>query len=191
MTAVPPRAVAIGASAGAIQALSVILPALPVEFPLPILVVVHIPADRSNILAPLFEKKCQLAVQEAEDKEPGRPGTVYFAPPDYHLQVEPDGTLSLSSDEAVQHSRPSIDVLLESAADAFGPALIGIVLTGANADGAAGLKAVVEAGGTGLVQEPATAYADAMPLAAARACPSASQMTLEEITGFLLEACGL
>lgn len=180
-----PRAVVIGASAGAIQALTEILPALSAEFALPILVVVHVPADRENILAPLFEKKCRLAVREAEDKEPAEPGTVYFAPSGYHLLVESDGTLSLSSDEPVMHSRPAIDVLFESAADAFGPALVGVVLTGANADGAAGLKAIADAGGTAVVEDPAGAYADAMPLAALRLCPDARVIERGEIAEFL------
>ena len=181
------KAVVIGASAGAIQALSDILPALPAEFPVPIIIVVHVPADRSNFLAPLFQAKCALIVREAEDKELTSAGTVYFAPPDYHLLVEVDGTLSLSNDEPVQHSRPSIDVLFESAADALGPDLVGIVLTGANADGAAGLSAIAASGGQAIVQDPTTAYADAMPLAALKLCPTARCMSLAAITRFLLE----
>jgi len=185
MSRVPPRAVVIGASAGAIQALSHILPALPAEFPLPILIVVHVPPDRSNILAPLFQPKCRMAVREAEDKEPALPGVIYFAPPDYHLLVETDGNLSLSTDEPVLHSRPAIDVLFESAADAFCDALIGIVLTGASADGAQGLKAICAAGGIALVETPETAFAEAMPQAAIDACPAARVLTLDAITEFL------
>lgn len=191
MTAAVPQAVVIGASAGAIQALSEILPALPADFPLPILVVIHVPADRQDILAPLFRKKCRIAVQEAEDKELAEPGTVYFAPSDYHLLLETDGTLSLSSEEPVMHSRPSIDVLFESAADALGEALIGIVMTGANGDGAAGLKAIADAGGTAIVEDPAQAYADAMPLAALKLCPQARVMTREAIARFLAEELAL
>lgn len=187
MTAGAARIVVIGASAGAIQALSQILPALPADFPLPILVVVHVPADRSNFLAPLFQDKCLLTVREADDKEPALSGTVYFAPPDYHLLLEADGSLSLSSDEPVQHSRPSIDVLFESAADAFGPDVIGIVLTGANADGAAGLRAIAAAGGNALIEDPRSAFADAMPDAARKACPSARILPLDGIAQFLLE----
>lgn len=187
MSAVAPRIVVMGASAGAIQALSRILPGLPAGFPLPILVVVHVPADRSNFLAPLFQAKCALVVREADDKEPAKAGCVYFAPPDYHLLIEAEGTLSLSSEEPVQHSRPSIDVLFESAADAFGPETIGVVLTGGNADGADGLRAIVAAGGTALIEDPASAYTDAMPLAAIKACPSASILSLDAITQFLLE----
>lgn len=187
MTQEAPRAVVIGASAGAIQALSLILPALPASFPLPILIVVHVPADRSNFLAPLFGAKCSLSVREADDKEPACGGTVYFAPAGYHLLVEEDGTLSLSSDEPVQHSRPSIDVLFESAAEAYGAGLIGIILTGANADGAAGLRAVGAAGGRAIVEDPAEAFADAMPLAALTACATARRMSLNAITRFLSE----
>lgn len=180
------RVVVIGASAGAIQALSSILPELPAEFPLPILVVVHVPADRSNFLAPLFQTKCRLRVHEADDKEPAEAG-IYFAPPDYHLLLEADGSLSLSNEDPVQHSRPSIDVLFESAADTFGADVIGIILTGANSDGAAGLRAIAQAGGITLIEDPEMAFADAMPLAAQKACPSANIMSLEAITHFLLE----
>ncbi len=187
MTAAQARIVVIGASAGAIQTLSEILPALPADFPLPILIVVHVPADRQNILAPLFEQKCRVAVREVEDKEPAAPGTVFFAPSDYHLLLENDGTLSLSSDEPVMHSRPAIDVLFESAADAFGPAVIGIVLTGANADGALGLKAICDAGGLAIVEEPSAAYSDAMPLAALKLTPQARIMARADIAKFLVE----
>lgn len=181
------RAIVIGASAGAIQALSEILPALPADFALPILVVVHVPADRSNILAPLFKKKCRMAVCEAEDKEPALGGVIYFAPSGYHLLVEAEETLSLSSDEEVLYSRPSIDVLFESAADAYGPAAIGIILTGANSDGAKGLRAIASAGGTALVQDPSNAYANAMPRAALAECASARAMSLAEIVNFLMK----
>ncbi len=179
--------VVIGASAGAIDALSRILPRLPGDFPLPILIVVHVPADRSNFLAPLFAAKCRLEVCEADDKEPIAAGRIYFAPADYHLLVESEGTLALSSDEAVQHSRPSVDVLFETAADAYGDGVIGILLTGANADGAQGLRAIAEAGGVTIVQDPASAYADMMPAAGLKASPVARILSLDEITQFLLE----
>ncbi|WP_274630983.1 chemotaxis protein CheB [Arvimicrobium flavum] len=184
---VEPEAVVIGASAGALDALSIILPALPADFRLPILVVVHVPPDRRSIMADLFRSKCQLLVREAEDKEPIRGGTIYFAPPDYHLLVEVDRSLSLSSDEPVLFSRPSIDVLFESAADAYGVGLIAIVLTGANQDGANGLRAVGEAGGTAIVQNPDDAFASAMPEAARNMCPSARVLSLEAIAQYLKE----
>ena len=185
MTDTPIEAVVIGASAGAVQALMRILPPLPASYPLPVLIVVHVPPDRINALVALFQTKCRIAVKEAEDKEPVLGGVVYFAPSDYHLLVEADLTLSLSSDETVNHSRPSIDVLFESAADAYGPSLAGVILTGANHDGAAGLRAVADAGGVAAVEDPAGAYAAAMPEAALGACPSARAMTLNAIASYL------
>ena len=179
------KAVVIGASAGGVQALLQILPSLPASYPLPVLIVVHVPPDRDNALVSLFQARCQIKVREAEDKEPLLPGVVYFAPSDYHLLVEKDGTLSLSSDELVNHSRPSIDVLLESAADAFGNELVGVILTGANDDGARGLQAVVEAGGVAIVEDPAEAYASAMPAASLRASPSAKAMKVAAIASYV------
>jgi two-component system chemotaxis response regulator CheB len=179
------KAVVIGASAGAVQALQTVLPALPPTYALPVLVVVHVPSDRSNVLLPLFQAKCRITVKEAEDKERMTGGVIYFAPSDYHLLVEADGSLALSTDEAVNYSRPSIDVLFESAADAYGSELVGVILTGANNDGAAGLKAVMDAGGVAIVEDPAGAYASAMPHAALEACPSATTMNLNAIALYL------
>lgn len=179
-------AVVIGASVGAIETLSVILPALPEDFPLPVLIVVHVAADSRSLLADLFASRCRIPVKEAEDKEGIRDGTVYFAPAGYHLLVEADFTLSLSSDEPVLFSRPAIDVLFESAADAYGDSLTGVILTGANSDGANGLHAVCNAGGTALVQHPHTAVGSAMPQAALAACPLALSMSLEEIAATLI-----
>ena len=181
------KAVVIGASAGALEALSVILPALPAGFRLPLIVVVHVPPDKRSMLAELFQAKCRIPVREAEDKEPISAGTVYFAPSDYHLLVETQKSLSLSSDEPVLFSRPSIDVLFESAADAYGSALIAIILTGANEDGAKGMKAVAEAGGVALVQNPDGAFASAMPEAAIKMCPGARVMSLDAIAVYLQE----
>ena len=185
MTEIAAEAVVIGASAGAWEALSAILPALPAHFSLPLMIVVHMPPDRPSILAELFQARCRIAVREAEDKEPIVGGTAYFAPPDYHLLVEADKHLSLSSDEPILYSRPSIDVLFESAADAYGPALIAVVLSGANEDGAAGIKAVADAGGTAIVQNPESAFAAAMPEAAKAACPGAQVLSLQEIAVYL------
>lgn len=179
------EAVVIGASAGAVDALSALLPGLPTGYPVPVLVVVHLPADKKSAMAELFRGKCAVDVREADDKEPLAPGTVYFAPPDYHLLVEPDRRLSLSSEEPENFSRPSVDVLFESAADVFGPNLVGVVLTGANADGARGLRAILAAGGTGLVQDPDTAAAQAMPRAALAAAPGAQALPLEQIAARL------
>jgi two-component system chemotaxis response regulator CheB len=182
-----PEAIVIGASAGALDVLSNLLPALPSDYRLPILVVVHLPPDKSSVFVDLMRARCAIRVREAEDKEPIEPGVVYFAPPDYHLLVEQDKRLSLSDDEPVLFSRPSIDVLFESAADAYGGGLIGVVLTGANSDGANGLKAVVEAGGVAVVQSPGSAYAAAMPEAAIAACPEARVLPVNEIAAYLRE----
>jgi two-component system chemotaxis response regulator CheB len=183
------QAVVIGASAGALEALSVILPGLPASFSLPVMIVVHVPPDKRSILADLFRQKCRIDVREAEDKEPIQGGTIYFAPPDYHLQVEADKRLSLSNDEPVLFSRPSIDVLFESAADAYGAGLLAIVLTGANHDGAQGAKAVGNAGGAIIVQTAEGAFAPAMPEAALAACPDARVLPLPEIAEYLRKVC--
>jgi two-component system chemotaxis response regulator CheB len=179
-------AVVVGASAGAMQALSRILPALPADYPIPVLVVVHIPADGSDLLAPLFQAKCRVVVKEAEDKEPILPGFVYFGPSDYHLLVEADRTVSLSVDEPVLYSRPSIDVLFESAADAYSAGLVGVILTGANEDGAAGLRAIAAVGGVALVEDPAAAFAPTMPSAALELCAEAQSMSLDAIAAYLV-----
>jgi two-component system chemotaxis response regulator CheB len=179
------KAVVIGASAGAVEALSRILPALPANYGAPIMIVVHVPPNKGSVLADLFATKCAIAVREAEDKEPARPGTVYFAPADYHLLVEDDGCLSLSNDEPVHYSRPSIDVLFESAADAYGPHLIGVLLTGANQDGAKGLGAVARAGGEAIVQDPDEAFARAMPEAGLAMRPDARVLSLHDIASYL------
>lgn len=186
MTGAQLKAVAVGASAGAVQALLRILPLLPADYPLPVIIVVHVPPDRANALVGLFQTKCQIRVKEAEDKEPSEPGTVYFAPSDYHLLVEADGSLSLSSDELVNHSRPSIDVLFESVADAFGPAAAGVIMTGANDDGAQGLAAIARAGGLAIVEDPVGAYTPTMPAEALRACPSARILKQDDIAPYLL-----
>lgn len=185
MTSETPAAVMIGASAGAVEALSVVLPALPESFPRPVIIVVHVPPDRRSVLAEVFDAKCRLRVIEAEDKEPILPGTALFAPPDYHLLIERDGTVALSNEALVFFSRPSIDVAFESAADAWGAAVIAIILSGANQDGARGLRAIADAGGTVLVQDPAGATARAMPEAAIRLCPEAKVLSLEDIAAFL------
>jgi two-component system, chemotaxis family, protein-glutamate methylesterase/glutaminase len=160
------RAVAIGASAGGVQALSELLPALSRESRAAVFVVLHLPRDRPSLLADVFSRKCELPVREAEDKEPVTPGTVYFAPPNYHLLVDAGPQLALSADDLVNHSRPSIDVLFDSAAQVYREHLLGIILSGANEDGAEGLAAVHDAGGLTVVQEPQTAQSSAMILSA-------------------------
>jgi two-component system chemotaxis response regulator CheB len=182
-------AVAIGASAGGVEALSMLLPAVPAALRAAILIVLHLPRERASVLAEIFSSKCARPVREAVDKEPVEPGTVYFAPPDYHLLVDRAGPagahLALSADDLVNFSRPSIDVLFESAADVYGQRLIGIILTGANHDGAAGLAAVHEAAGITVVQHPDTAQSSLMPMAAIKRSPVDYVLTLEQIAELL------
>lgn len=175
------EAIVIGASAGALAALTELLPPLAPDYPVPILVTVHVPPDHPNGIPALLQSKCRVTVKEAEDKEPIRPGTVYFAPPDYHLLVEKDRSLSLSNEEPVSFARPSIDVLFESAADAYGKSLLALVLSGANHDGAQGSRSVADAGGTVLVQTPDSAAARSMPESALAACPAATAMSLPDM----------
>lgn len=163
-----PALIAIGASAGGIEAASVLLRALPASFSIPVVLVLHLPPNRASLLPELFARHCALAVKEAEDKEPLRPGTVYVGPPDYHLLVEPGGLLSLSCDAPLNFSRPSLDMLFESAALAYRDALLAIQLTGASADGADGLGTVRRMGGAVWVQDPDEAQSNIMPLAAIR-----------------------
>ena len=161
-----PAVIAVGASAGALDALRGLLPPLPPAFPVPIVVVVHVPPDRESGLPAVVARECRLAVVEAEDKMALVPGQVVFAPPDYHLLIEAHGAVALSADPAIQFSRPSIDALFESAADAFGPRALGILLSGANDDGARGLAAIARAGGLTWVQSPESARVSTMPEAA-------------------------
>jgi two-component system, chemotaxis family, protein-glutamate methylesterase/glutaminase len=162
----PIGAIAMGASAGGIEALSVLLPALPASLPLPIFIVQHLNRERPSLLVSLFEKYCKLPVCEATDNAPVQAGTVYFAPPDYHLLIDAGPRIALSVDPPVHYSRPSIDVLFESASDQYGSSLLAILLTGANSDGAAGIKAVRDNGGMTIVQDPSSAHAPTMPQAA-------------------------
>jgi len=179
------QAVVIGASAGAIEALSVILPAVRRAARIPVIVVVHLAPNRPSLLPELFSARCAAIVREPEDKEPVSPGTIWFAPSNYHLLIEREHTFSLSVDEPVRYSRPSIDVLFESAADAYGKKLCAVVLTGANDDGALGARAVRDAGGLVLVQDPEQADAKEMPRAALAAAKPQLVAPLLEIAEFL------
>ncbi len=160
------RLIVIGASAGGVEALGVLLRALPARCPAAVAVVLHLPAGRSSMLPRLYADQCALPLKEVEDKEPVRDGVVYFATPDYHMQVEPDRTFSLSLDAPVLFSRPAIDVAFESAAYAYGAALLAVVLSGASADGADGLALVRRRGGLAWVQDPDSARFRTMPAAA-------------------------
>lgn len=179
------EAIVIGTSSGAYAALKVILAQLPKKYPLPIIIVVHLARDHASVLGDLLQQDCRLTIKEAEDKETIVPGTVYLGPPDYHLLIETNRSLSLSSEEPVHYSRPSIDVMFETAADAYREKLLGIVLTGANADGAKGLKRVEHLGGYALVQNPDEAEVATMPLAAIKACLNPRILSLNAISDFL------
>jgi two-component system chemotaxis response regulator CheB len=182
--------VVIGASWGGLVALERVLGALPRNLDAPIAVAQHRSAgDGSGGLAALLGRYSQLPVHDAEDKHPIEPGHVYLAPPDYHLLVEHDG-FALSVDDAVQHSRPSIDVLFESAADVWRDRLVGIVLTGANEDGAHGLARIKRVGGYTVVQNPVEAERPEMPRAALRACEPDSVVGLAAIAPLLVKLCG-
>jgi two-component system chemotaxis response regulator CheB len=175
------QAVVIGASAGGIEVLSALLSHLPTGCSVPFMVVMHIPRERPSLLPEVFATRCVLPIREAEDKEPVHPGTVYFAPPDYHLLVDRGPALALSDDEPVHFSRPSIDVLFESAADVYGESLMGMVLTGANRDGASGLAAIARAGGRTIVQEPSSAAAPYLPAAALEEGPVDAVLSLPQL----------
>jgi two-component system chemotaxis response regulator CheB len=175
------EAIVIGVSAGGMNALGTILSGLPVDFALPIIIVQHMDPESRDYLPEHLDQKSNISVKEAEEKEKITKGVAYIAPPNYHLLVEEDQTFSLSVDEWVNYSRPSIDVMFESAAEVYGRKLVGVVLTGANADGSAGLKKIKGAGGLAIVQDPATAHVDIMPKAAIAASKVDHVLPLEEI----------
>lgn len=183
------RAVVIGVSAGGLAALEKILPHLKESFCIPILIVQHISPSAESYLANHFSQRCFMDVKEAEDKEPIRRGSIYFAPPNYHMLVEEDGCIALSVDERVNFSRPSIDVLFESAADHYTNELIGLVLTGANSDGAQGLAQIKARGGKAWVQSPDTADVATMPEAAIAAVDVDAIIPLDEIYRYFNEIC--
>lgn len=183
--------VTVGASWGGLEALKVVLAGLPPTFSLPVAIVQHRSSDsRDAGLAAYYDARCALPVCTIEDKQPIEPGHVYFAPPGYHLLVE-RGHFDLSRDLPIQFSRPSIDVLFEAAADAYGAATIGVVLTGANEDGAAGLRAIQSVGGFSIVQDPATAARGTMPRAAIAAVGEPDLVVaIEEIPQYLSKLDG-
>ncbi|UXY15367.1 chemotaxis protein CheB [Chitiniphilus purpureus] len=170
------QAVVIGASAGGIEALLRLLPALPATCACPIVTVLHLPEGHTSLLPEVFAPRVALAVKEADEKEVLQPGTLYFAPPGYHLLIESDRTFALSIDAPVHYSRPSIDVLFQSAATVYGGSLAAVLLTGANEDGATGLARVVECGGRVLIQDPDEAQIAVMPKAGIRATGSAARV---------------
>ncbi len=172
--------VVIGASLGGLNALERVLHGLPADFALPVLVVQHRSEEGPALLAGLLGRHSPLQVCEAEDKSPLKPGCVLVAPAGYHALVEP-GHVSLSTEAEVRYSRPSIDVALETAAEAYGERAVGVVLTGANDDGAHGLAEVRRRGGVAIVQDPAEAESRSMPEAAIAAADPQWILGLEEI----------
>jgi two-component system chemotaxis response regulator CheB len=183
------RLIVIGCSLGGMNALVEVIGELPASFPVPIAVVQHRYRTSNEGLPSYFRRHAKLNVVDADDKQWIKAGNVYLAPANYHLLVE-DGEFSLSVDEAVAYSRPSIDVLFESAADAYHDALIAVVLTGANADGARGVDRVKKKGGLVIVQDPETAEAPEMPKAAIASTAVDRILPLDRIGPFLIEMCG-
>jgi two-component system chemotaxis response regulator CheB len=177
--------IVIGASAGGVEALIVLLRALPPTLQAAVLIVLHLPRDRRSVLADVFQPHCAVPVREAQDKEPVEPGTVYIAPADYHLLVDEARSLALSVDELVHFSRPSVDVLFEAAADVYGERTLAVLLTGGSDDGAAGLAAVRRAGGWTIVQDPRTARVPMMVEAALALGPVDFVLPLEGIADAL------
>ena len=182
--------IVIGCSAGGFNALCTVLGALPRGFSVPVAVVCHVGVDGHDRLAELLGRHCALAVEEVEDKTPLRPRAVHVAPAGYHLLLEEDRSFSLSVDPKVCGVRPSVDVLFESAADALPGRVIGVVLTGANHDGAQGLRAIRESGGLGVVENPETAHATAMPAAAIALAGADHVVALAEIGPLLVRLAG-
>ena len=176
--------IVIGASWGGLSALRVILGAFRKDFPGSIVVVQHRAKDVDGTLRDLLQMETAMPVREAEDKEVIKAGTIYLAPPDYHLLVE-KGHLALSTEAAISYARPSVDALFESAADAYGDRVVGVILTGTNRDGAAGLATVKRLGGLAVVQSPSSAEAASMPEAAIAAAPVDHVLPLEAIGPFL------
>ena len=179
-------AIVIGTSAGGVEALTRILPSLPATMPIAILIVVHIPRERPSLLTDIFRQKCAMRVEEGIDKADIKPGHIYFAPPDYHMLVDAGPQIALSVDEVIQFSRPSIDVLFESAADVYGKKLLGILLTGGNEDGASGLAYIARCGGMTVLQDPAEAAAPAMPESALKVMTPTHVLRLDEIAALLM-----
>ncbi len=182
--------VAIGTSWGGLTALQQLLESAPGELAVPVVVAQHRAAGSMRAaIEDLLQSHTQLVVREADDKDELLPGHLYLAPPDYHLLVEP-GTLALSVDARVRYSRPSIDVLFESAADAYGERVVGVLLTGANDDGAEGLARIQAAGGYTVVQDPAEAERPEMPRAALARLEPDAVLHLAEIGPLLVQLCG-
>jgi two-component system chemotaxis response regulator CheB len=181
--------IVIGASSGGLRAMQTLLSGLPATFPASVAVVFHRHKDADDSLQPALQRCSAIPLTEAVDKELIQPGHIYIAPPDYHLLVE-QASLSLSIDEPVLFARPSIDVLFESAADVFGNAAIGVILTGASRDGANGATQIQQRGGMVIVQDPATAEYPTMPEAALAATKTSLVRPLNQIAATLIQLIG-
>ena len=179
------EAIVIGVSAGGMQALATMIPALPATFAYPIVVVQHVSEDSDGYLSIYLNNLSALRVEEAEDKKDIVSGVVYIAPAGYHLMIEENRTFSLSVDAPVHYARPSIDVLFETAADVYRSRLIGVILTGANADGSQGLRRIKAYGGLTIVQDPATAESSCMPQMAINTVSVDHILPLNGIASFL------
>jgi two-component system chemotaxis response regulator CheB len=180
-----PELIVIGTSLGGLNALTVILADLPASLSVPLAVVQHRGVSGDSTLASLLARRTALRVVDAEDKMPLDAGTVYLAPPDYHLLVEGKGLLALSTDPPVRSARPSIDVLFESAAHVYGRSLVGVVLTGGSMDGTDGLRTIRTRGGLVVVEDPATAECATMPASALTANSTAAVLPLPRIASYL------
>jgi len=180
------EAIVIGTSAGGLHALTVILQAFPKDFSLPVIIVQHRSKDERELLEKILGHKCKIKIRQVEEKEKIHNGIVYFAPPNYHILIESNFTFSLSNDPLVNYSRPSIDVLFQTAANAFRNNLTGIILTGANRDGSEGIKKIKENGGTTIVQNPETAEFNTMPAEAIATGCADYIFNLDEITEYIL-----
>jgi two-component system, chemotaxis family, protein-glutamate methylesterase/glutaminase len=185
---VTPAIVVVGASRGGTEALGIFLAGLPGAFPVAVAVVLHRVKTAEDLLSAYLQRRCALPVCEPEDKEPLRPGHVYIAPADYHLLIDGD-EVALSIDAPVHYGRPSIDPLFESAAHAYGPGTVGVILTGSNNDGARGAAAIKAKGGTVVVQDPATAESPAMPSAAIELAAVDQILRLVEIAPYVVGLC--
>ncbi len=181
------KAVVIGVSTGGVSALKQILPGLPQDFPIPVMVVTHITPTADDGLAVLLNSLSSIIVKEAADEDMLTPGTVYLAPANYHLLVERNGTLALSVDPPVNFARPSVDVLFESAAEVYGPALIGTILTGAGNDGSNGLFMIKRTGGITIVQDPEDAEMDSMPKKAIELLTPDYLVSLKKLPALLIK----
>ncbi len=180
-------AIVIGTSAGGLYALKAIFERLPAAYPLPIIIVQHRAKNERTLLEEVLQNTSQLVIKQADEKERIEPGKVYFAPANYHLLIEKDRTFSLSVEELYNYSRPSIDVLFETAAEVYCERLIGIILTGANRDGANGIKRIAGYGGLTIAQDPATAQFPTMPQAAVNTKNVRHILNIDAIAGFMLK----